>query len=409
MVDSLSDPRALAREVLLAALDPDAGHLGRFGHIDWATLPWDWLLARARWHKALALLIGRLDGHGFEKELPDSVREEVQKARVEISRKATAAVITLEEVVRICRSRSIPFVVLKGSVLAETIYGDPNLRVFSDVDVMVPGNRVDELGEELRAREYYFYAPASLRRYVERRDRKGAGSWDSELSTAEAQRLLRKHHHHFSYGPREEDPRIPVEVHWHIAPPKWLRIPPRDVWRQCTEATVAGNAVTILNFEAALLHAALHAMAGPPTAGFRLLHLCDVAWIVQRAGHRLRPDVLQQLATDWRLERYLTCALEAADAIFPFPVTRSETYRPHRSVWSRTCLRLAEMDPSIVDERLPDTRVDRVAKRLFREAFWDFAFLRPPRRAFQTLTRAKARVASAIGRVSSGGRPGAKR
>ncbi len=56
-----------------------------------------------------------------------------------------------------------------------------------------------------------------------------------------------------------------------------------------------------------------------------------------------------------------------------------------RRRWSRACFRLAEMDDSLVDGALPATRLGRFAKRVVRETFWDLAFARVPRSAFETL------------------------
>ena len=106
-------------------------------------LDWNWILDRARSHKVAALLATRLDylEDGF---LPNRVRDTVGTVRREARERATWAQRTLQQVARALAARSVPFLVLKGSVLAERVYGDPALRPFHDVDLAVPVPRLDE-------------------------------------------------------------------------------------------------------------------------------------------------------------------------------------------------------------------------------------------------------------------------
>lgn len=378
------DPHLLARQLLLAALDPNGDQFARLRHIDWLGLPWDWLLERARAHRVLALFSGRLDHYGYADKLPDELRERLELIRCEVRRKTAAATLTLREVAEICDRRSIPFIVLKGSYLAEKVYGDPHLRVFNDVDVMVSDQRVDELGKELLEREYFFYIPPFIHRHARRSLREKLRGDRVVVSADEARRLLRAHHHHFAFGPRETDPRIPVEVHWHIAPPRLVSVPAEKIWAHATDTVLSGVSVKTLDPEATLLHAAVHATQSSPLS-YRLLPLCDFVWIAKRLENEIRPEALHELARSWGVERHLICGLQTVKNVLPFEISRAGDRQRLRRGWSRTCLRLAEMDASLVDGAVPPTRLGRFAKRLFREAFWDLAFSRVPRTALQTL------------------------
>lgn len=390
-----TETRLLARQLLLASLDPDGEKFARLGHIDWHEIPWDWLLERAQAHRVLALFSGRLDQNGYVDELSEGVRERLERIRCEVRRKTAAAILTLREVAEICERRSIPFIVLKGSYLAEKVYGDPHLRAFNDVDVMVPDDRVDELGKELLAREYFFYNSPFIHRHARRSLRERLLGTQPAVSADEARRLLRIHHHHFVFGPRETDPRIPVEVHWHIAPPRLVSVPAERIWAHATDAVLSGIKVKTLDPEATLLHAAVHATERPPR-GYRLLALCDFVWIAERLESRIQPEELREMARSWGVERHLICALQTANSVFRFEPSQLLDQNGPRRRWLRTCLRLAEMDASLVDGAVPSTKLGRFAKRTFQETFWDLAFSRMPRQALETLATGLRRVGAPV-------------
>lgn len=381
---SRSPPDADARRLLLAALDPDGDEFARLGPVIEPDLPWDWLFERARAHRVLALFAGRLSQYSYRDKLPEDVQERLERVRCEVRRKTAAAILTLKEVAEICNRLSIPFIVLKGSYLAEKVYGDPHLRVFNDVDVLVPAGRVDELGNELLGREFFFYVPPLIQKHARRSLREKLRGSQVVVPADEARRLLRIHHHHFAFGPRDTDPRIPVEVHWHIAPPRLAAFPAERLWTHVTDTVLCGVHVKTLDPEATLLHAAVHATQSPPLA-YRLLPLCDFVWIAKQLSGRIRPQALIMLARSWGVERHLICALQAAENVFRFELSGVSDRRRLRRRWSRACFQIAEMDAKLVDGAVPATRLGRFAKRLVRETFWDLAFSRAPRSALETL------------------------
>ncbi len=90
------------------------------------------------------------------------------------------------------------------------------------------------------------------------------------------------------------------------------------------------------------------------------------------------------------------CALKAAEAVFPFPVPDATRYSGHRSNWSQNCIRLAGINPYLVDEEPSRSDLGRLVTRVRRETFFDLSFRRPPRRArallADTLSAVSARL-----------------
>jgi hypothetical protein len=132
--------------------------------------------------------------------------------------------------------RDIPFVLFKGVVIAEEIYGDLSLRHFNDFDVMVPTDRLDEAYEAALALGYA--AP----RFGHVRDYLALGSHSANLP------------HRNGMG---------LDLHWSIAP---QRMQPGHValaWSS-TRPSVGGSHLPGLRLsnELTLVHLALHFHAG---------------------------------------------------------------------------------------------------------------------------------------------------
>ena len=281
---------------------------------------------------------------------------------------------TLEMLADLYGRHSIPFFIVKGGVLAEQAYGDPRLRPFYDVDVVVPDEHMRQAEELLTKRGYFLNKPEDVMKKL-RALPDGNGGGDAKDIEERLRRFRRERHRHLVLVLREDDPRLPVELHWHITRHGILNVDEAGLWEQVTSTVVSGVPV-----EAMFLHTVVHAVR-QSLMKFRLLHLCDVVWIIDRLGHKLNTPVLRELTQAWGAEQYVLCALLAAESVFPFPVRDVDRLTDQRSRWSQVCLRLAGIDPSLVAKERPRSGAGKFTQRLVRETFWDLAFRRPPERA----------------------------
>jgi hypothetical protein len=381
--------RASSRRVLLAALGPDPGELPALAAALADRLDWDWILDRARTHKVAALLAARLD-HLEDGLLPNRVRDTVGTVQREARERATRAQRTLQQVARALAARSVPFLVLKGSVLAERVYGDPALRPFHDVDLVVPVPRLDEAEAALVSLGYRFYCPpASAFDFVPPAVRP-SGAPEAPVPESVARLLYRTHHYHFGYVPPRGDERLPVELHWHVAEPSVLPVPPAALWERATPTVVAGLPMQTLDAEAMLVHVALHAMKDG-RAMFRLLHLCDVAWLVARERSRDGWERTIALAAAWRTHHHLARAVEAARRLFRLPSAAGPPPPGLAAPLLRSCFRLSG-DP--VGGGRGHGPLGRLTREILTEALWDLSLGRLPRRAERrVLATARVRLA----------------
>ena len=107
--------------------------------------PWDALLQRAEEHQVLPLIYRSLRTLEFQ-GVPDEVRERITGAFRANALRNMFLAGELARVLRLLGEAGLRVLPLKGVTLAESLYGDPAMRVCSDLDILVPA------GDVLRAR-----------------------------------------------------------------------------------------------------------------------------------------------------------------------------------------------------------------------------------------------------------------
>lgn len=180
----------------------------------------------------------------------------------------------------------VPFVVLKGSALAHSMYPDPAWRGFIDLDVLVPTNRWREACDALVRLGHRRKLPEPRRGFDERFG-KAATHVGSD--------------------------RIEVDLHRTLAlGPFGQWIDPEEVLRHTTPFNVGGRELQRLDDTAMFLHSCIHASLGayPPL----LLPLRDVAQVASGAS----PDweLLAAWGRRWRVAPVYRHALSEASAAF---------------------------------------------------------------------------------------------
>ncbi len=390
-----------ARDALLSALDPSGRAWEARLERDWAELPWSWMLEHARHHKIAGAFAERLRSSGVLDRLPAAVGEAVSEERRLALRQSERAARTLALVDEIARELASPFFVIKGSLLAQKVWA-PALRAFGDVDIVVPRERVDDWDRALRARKYYFWASPQVHEDLPKWFLHAAPPGEERGSKAEARRAMACFHRHYLYVLAEGDPRLPVEVHWHIFVPRESKASESEVWAHAIEQELCGLPVQALDREATLLHCAVHALEGG-WKKHRLLHLADVVWILERWGGEIDSAKLAELGRRWGVGGALTAALEGARAVFPFPLPEPvERVWPKRSLWARRSLRSAGLGPEIVDLYARPRSWGRGVGEIWSDALWEMAWGRPPRTAWNRVRRLVATRVLRRRRVQSG-------
>jgi hypothetical protein len=375
-------------DLLLACLDPSGRAWeqaidGPVSGIDWA-----WVLDRARAHKLIGIVSRLTLDSGIENRLPETVQKDLETERQKGLAHRERAVRTLEETRDLMDGLGCRLFVVKGSVYAHDVYTDPTMRRFSDIDILIPREKLDDADRAFRSSGYYFWADPKIHLDLPRWFRRQAPEGEEPGSQAAAKRILATFHRHHLYVLKEDDPRMHVEVHWHVFVPKQGRVSVQDLWTRARETTLEGIETLTLDWEASLLHAAVHATEAPPTE-HRLLHLSDVAWMLGRWGDVIDPKKLHDLARAWRLSGDLTAAVMAVEKVLPMglPEQAHEIW-PHRNPARSILLSAAGYGPWMADQRVDGGRTGRLTQYLWREGLWEIALGRRPTLASARLSRA---------------------
>jgi Uncharacterised nucleotidyltransferase len=355
------DARALSRHAFVAALRPGGGDLAHVVERHGARIDWRWIVERAAAHKVAALLAARMDACGVTPQLADDLRAQLRAIPDAAAASAGAAQQTLHELAELYERAAIPFLVIKGSVLAERVYGDPHLRPFEDVDVVV---RPEDVGRAEQVLRSLGYRLGRIRRLLATAPH---GEAEAQLAEAVTRRFYERFHHEIPFVPARGDQRLPVDLHWRVAPAVVLNIGTEELWARTASVPVAGVRITTLDAEATLLHLAVHATTCS-LAGFKLLPLCDVAWVVtQCGGYR----DLWELAAAWRVRAHLETVLDTVERGLGVSIPASvRAARPRRHEAGAAVRRVAR-DAFLIDYR-GNTEVPRL-QRAWAEILWNVA------------------------------------
>lgn len=275
-------------------------------------LDWDRLWALGHLHDAIPLL-GR--------SLPSRAGEAMPADWHALARKRTLATLRRNEILNAALARvlqdfatvGIEAMPVKGTVIAETVYGDLALRPAADVDVLV--------------------RPAQLPAARERLAALGYGQRPEPTFTA----LVHEFHDPPYYVGSPPD-QVRLELHWALWAERFFHLGPERLWDRSVAGRVAGTDARLLSAEDTLLHLAIHRSR----SGLRLRWVADIAELLRRQGAALDWDGLLARARVAGARTALFVVLDLADellgSVAPAGVLeRLRVSRFKRPLLERTC------------------------------------------------------------------------
>jgi hypothetical protein len=222
-------------------------------------------------------------------------------ASEQIWKTAAANLLILEELRRLgeifSRPPPVPVVVLKGGALAFTHYSDPAIRPLSDIDLLVPEQRVGEVRERLVSAGYR--------------------EWAQEMAPG----LNRVLSHHLNL--RRDAPTLYVEVHWTLGRSQHDRYAPDMAWFwEHTEPLHLPFPTPLLTLDptAHLLYLAAHTILHHGEAEADGKWWYDIHLLVERDGARIQWDELVTRAGTFRWSEAMLRALTRCREEFGTPV-----------------------------------------------------------------------------------------
>ena len=334
--------------------------------------------------------------------LPDVVAAKLEAIRTHAAIRATRAQQTLQTVAKAFAAENVDFLLVKGGVLAEHVYGDPAIRPFYDIDILVRDEALDKAERALKSTGL-LNACATVK-HLRAAGTVASGEPDSFVDEATTRKFYRRFHFHLPFWAPEGTGMIPVELHWHLGRPGYFKVGASAFWESARTLTVAGCEVQTLGVDETIAHLASHALIDGPHL-FKLLHLGDVAWSLERWSANVDADRLSRTAARLGLGADFSMAVRALRVLLRFDGPSALADRS--SPWQRLCFGLATNEWSIVNLPRSGSNVHLV-EELWRDTFWDLARNRWPtsslRQAFNSVALRKHwRRHQAVSKVGGSG------
>ena len=348
--------RARARcaevELLLHCAGADAGNGDRVVKLVQQGLDWDALAEAAEYHGLAPILYRAVDG-ACPELVPEAIARQLRNGYRDSAKRNLIFTAKLLGLLDAFEGEGIAVVPLKGPALAASLYSDPVLRPFSDLDLLVRKQDV----------------PAALRLLA----REGY-SLGAHLARLPMHTLLRLQ---FEVLLSQEQ-RAQVDLQWAIGPADYpFCFDVEMLWRSLGRSRIAGREVASLSPESLMLFLCVH---GTKHLWSRLQWLGDVARLV-----RVQPDWAgtMELASEAGCVRPLLLGLLLAHELLEAPVPEAILERAGgaeavRGRARQVVLRLHRIPPVEPESLEITTFNSRLAERTWQKVRHYAALLRAP-------------------------------
>ena len=214
-------------------------------------IDWNLFIELALHHRIYPLLYSKLQKIETN-VIPDHVIQIVSKICKQNTFQMLYLIREMEQINQLGNDHDIPLLFLKGPVLAKELYGDISLRTSSDLDILVPIQKLGELEELLKKSGYV------KDEYIET----VLNDW-------------KWRHHHFTYiHPTKE---VKVEVHWRLNPGPGKEPTFSELWDRKSTSMLTNRPLNYLGKEDLFLFLVSH---GARHGWSRLRWLFDIHQIV---------------------------------------------------------------------------------------------------------------------------------
>lgn len=255
---------------------------------------WTFLLQLAAWHRVTPLLYRSLR-RACPQAVPEAARSQLE---AQVCSAAGQSLFLTAELLRLLKrfeAQGIPAIPFKGAALASFLYGDPALRQFDDLDILLHQEDLPDVKSLLRSLGYH---PHHL--LTGRQEKAYLQGWFAE-----------------TFILARDGARVAVDLHWRLTPRDFPFHPDlKGIWERCERLSLGSATVATLSPEDLLLVLCVH---GSKHCWSRLQWICDVARLVRVHPTMDWGRVMEQARTSGG-QRMLSLGLVLAKDLLGTPV-----------------------------------------------------------------------------------------
>jgi len=292
--------------LLVADIHPDKTILDRVDALIPAIFDWEVFTKMAIDRAAAPLIVDKLSSLKNAGLFPESVLRRLKQASLRTLSRNMLLTEHFRQVIRAFSEAEIPVIALKGSMLSEWLYGNINLRQFSDLDLLVPQEKGMTAVEILR----------------------GMGYVSSDLKMSD---FIKENTSIVHYTPMIKNG-VSVEIHIRIhAETESYQVDLQDMWQQAVPMQLHG--VPALGFcpEDLLLHLCFHLDKHFRGGQFQFTCLYDIVNMLNHKGKEIHWDLFEKKCIQAKAEsvtyKYLLLAQKYMNAQLPVLVAKKYAYR----------------------------------------------------------------------------------
>jgi len=298
-----SSGRRTAREILLlcASADINPEQKDYLSGLLSGTADWDYLLELAEFNGITPLVAHTIVAGGLSDLIPQHYLDKLNQVYNGTLYKNIIFSNELTNILEAFSKGGIDAIALKGTVLAEQLYGNPALRSIVDIDILVKPEQLSKASALLIEMGY----------------------------SASTEKQEREHPFHDTYFRQVQFPLF-VELHWNLDDSRLIGGQRKEIWERAQ--SVAGSAVRVLSPEDNLLFLSNHLTKQDDQL---LKCLGDIVKLLKKYNGTLDWDYVIQSSRSCSIENSVYYCLKLAHELLggPLPAADISVLQPKK--WRR--------------------------------------------------------------------------
>ncbi len=255
-------------------------------------MDWEHLLTLAEFHGVSPLVARNLSSRGLLDRVPEPYRQRLSTVRRQTLYRNILLGSETSRILSHLSDSGVGAIPLKGSVLVNTIYGDPSLRQMVDIDILVQPEQSSKARTRLTDIGYETMTVGKL-----------------EGHSFHGMPLYKRNGSHAA-----------VELHWGLADPALGAFPVQEVWERANPLELLGVSTRTLSPEDNLLFLSYH-MTKHDTE--LLKFLCDISELTKTHHATIDWESAAIRARSWGIETAVYLSMKRAQELLGAPVPGS--------------------------------------------------------------------------------------